>query len=131
MGIDGIGKGGAPPIIPETKSEKSTSLGPTGASQAKETFSVEAPADPKHAAEAAATEAASSSSPLARLCVGEIDVNGYVDLKVDEATHALQGLSPTELADIKKALRDQLSTDPGLADLVRQATGKVPNVPED
>ena len=55
----------------------------------------------------------------------------YVDLKVEQATRSLGGLPAAELAEIKSVLRDQLRTDPGLADLVRTATGKMPSPPED
>jgi len=58
-------------------------------------------------------------------------VNGYVDLKVDEVVKGLKGLSPAEIDDIRKMLRDQMATDPGLADLVRTATGQMPSPPED
>ena len=54
-----------------------------------------------------------------------------VDLKVDEATRSLDGLSPAELDDIKKLLRDQIATDPGLMDLARASTGAIPDVPSD
>jgi hypothetical protein len=128
MGIDRIGKGGAPPVAPETSSpgavEKKGAI--------EKTFSVEKP-DASTSADATsrAAPAEIASSPLARLRAGEIDVNGYVDLQVDEATRNLDGLSSSELDDIRKVLRDQLATDPGLIDLVRQTTGKTPDVPED
>jgi hypothetical protein len=119
MGIDRIGKGGVPPTAPGGVEQK----GP-----AEKAFSVEG-ASPKERVEGA--DAVESSSPLARLRRGEIDVNGYVDAKVAEATHGLQGLSPVELDAIRKVLRDQAATDPALVDLVRQSTGKVPSVPEE
>jgi hypothetical protein len=119
MGIDRIGKGGVPPTAPAGVEQK----GPT-----EKAFSVEAPAPKERALGAAAVD---SSSPLARLRRGEIDVNGYVDAKVAEATHGLEGLSPVELDAIRKVLRDQAATDPALADLVRQSTGKAPSVPEE
>ena len=126
MGIDRIGKGGAPPA-PET--------GSTGGVEKKgavdKPFSVERPDAAKQAAQAGALDATQAASPLARLKAGEIDVNGYVDLKVDEATKDLHGLSPTELSDIKSILRDQMATDPGLSDLVRTATGAIPKPPEE
>lgn len=127
MGIDRIGKGGAPPAAPETQGsgavEKKGSV--------EKAFSVERPDATKQASQADAADAAQGSQALARLRAGEIDVDGYVDLKVDEATRGLEGLSPAELEDIKKVLRDQMSTDPGLADLVRTATGQTPKIPED
>ena len=58
-------------------------------------------------------------------------MNGYVDLKVDEATKSLKGVPAAELAELKDVLRDQLRSDPGLADLVRTATGKSPSPPEE
>jgi hypothetical protein len=126
MGIDRIGKGGAPPATPETQGSASIEKkGPT-----EKTFSVDRP-EATRSARAVAGEAVEASSPLARLRAGEIDVNGYVDLKVDEATRGLEGLSPAELDDIKKVLRDQMSTDPGLTDLVRRAAGEAPDLPEE
>ena len=121
MGIDRIGKGGAG--IPETQGPGA--IEKPGA--VEKPFTVERP---EAATRAAAAEAA-SSTPLARLQAGEIDVNGYVDLKVDEATQGLDGLSPAELDDIKTILRDEMVTDPGLSDLVRTATGQVPQPRED
>jgi hypothetical protein len=122
MGIDGIGKGGGAPLPPEG----------AGAVQPKEAaerpFEVQRGAD---VAPAKQVDQADPTSALSRLRAGEIDAQGYVDLKVDEATAALEGLSPAELDDIKKVLRDQMATDPGLTDLVRAATGQVPKPPED
>lgn len=60
---------------------------------------------------------------------GTIDVNGYLDRKVDEATHALHGLPKHELDVIRHTLRQQLSTDPGLIELVQKATGALPPSP--
>ena len=127
MGIDRIGKGGAPPATPETQGSGSVEKkGPV-----EKTFSVERTEASKQRAEVGATDAADGASALARLRAGEIDVNTYVDLRVDEATKGLEGLSAAELDDIKKVLRDQMATDPALTDLVRTATGKTPDVPED
>ena len=129
MAIDRIGKGGALPGAPEVGA-------PAGADKtgANAPFKVER-SEQTAAADAArrmeGVEAAPAASPLARLRAGEVDVNGYVDLQVDEATKSLKGLPPAELAEIKSVLRDQLRTDPGLADLVRTATGKMPSPPED
>lgn len=124
MAIDRIGKGGALPPPTETGAAG-------GAEKAGAPFKVDraenaAPADP-----ARHVEAAHPTSPLARLRAGEIDVHGYVDLKVDEATRNLEGLPAAQLGEIKSVLRDQLRSDPGLADLVRTATGKMPSPSED
>jgi hypothetical protein len=124
MGIDGIGKGGGLPPTPEA----------AGAGSAQKTGAVETPFKvdrPDQAAQASSVDSAQAAAPLERLRAGEIDVNGYMDLKVDEATRSIQGLPPAELDEIKKALREQLASDPGLTDLVRTATGQMPKPPED
>jgi hypothetical protein len=58
------------------------------------------------------------------LRAGEIDARQYLDAKVEEATAHLQGLPAVELEAIQKALRERLTTDPALLDLVRGATGQ-------
>ena len=65
-------------------------------------------------------------SPLDRFRAGEIDLRGYLDLKVEEATAHLRDLPAAEMDDIKRTLREKLATDPELVSLVRQATGRVP-----
>jgi hypothetical protein len=82
-------------------------------------------------ASAAAAVEPTRAAPLERLRSGEVDVHGYLDLKVDEATAHLKHLPPAELTSIRKMLRDQLSTDPALADLVQQATGHPPTPPDE
>jgi hypothetical protein len=121
MAIDRIGKGGAPPATPEP-----SGVDKKGAVQ--KTFEVQRGEPAKHVD---AAHHVAGTSPLARLRAGEIDVNGYLDLKVDEATAGLKGISPAELDAIKKTLRDQMATDPGLTDLVKTATGHLPTPPED
>ena len=126
--VDRIGKGGPPP--PKTE------IGVGGVDKkgaAERPFQVER-ADPSKAAEAKAPVDAATGptapTPLQRLRAGEIDVNGYVDLKGEEATKNLP-VSPADLEEIKKTLREQMRTDPGLAELVRAATGHMPKPPED
>src|SRR6201991_3175447 len=118
MGIDRIGKGGAPPVTPEAQDSGSSrsidSIEKKG--QVEKAFSVERPDPTTQASQTGAAESVPGSPALARLRAGEIDVNGYVDLKVEEATIGLEGLSAAELDDIKKVLRDQMATDPGLTD---------------
>lgn len=126
MAIDRIGKGAGLPQAPEGAGTG----GATGASKTDATFKVDR-ADAARIGGVDATSAASPLSPLARLRAGEVDVHGYIDLKVDQATSALKGLSTAELDEIKSVLRDQMTSDPGLADLVRTATGKMPTPPED
>jgi hypothetical protein len=116
MGIDGIGKK-APPVP--------GAGGTTGAGRATETggtFEV-----PKAAAATqTAPVEASARSPLDRLKAGEIDLTGYVDAKVHEATAHLGPLPAARLDAIRSALRDRLASDPLLVDLVRTATGHAP-----
>lgn len=127
MGIDGIGKGGgARPPIPASDGKDVGSIG--AAQKPEKAFGVDKAPSTK---DAASVDATSATTPLARLRAGEIDVNGYVDLKVDEATASLKGVPAAELEEIKRVLRDQLRTDPGLVDLVRSATGKAPSPPEE
>lgn len=125
MGIDRIGKGGGMPPTPDAAGgvDKATKTGAV-----EKTFSVDRP---KETAPVAGAESVSAASPLAQLRAGQIDVERYLDLKVDEATRGLDGLPPADLADIKSMLRDQLATDPGLANLVRSATGQIPKPPEE
>lgn len=120
MGIDRIGKGGAPPAAPETQGAGSIDK----KSSVDKTFSVDRTEAARQTAGVAAAETAEGASALERLRAGEIDVNTYVDLKIDAATSNLEGLSPEELADLKDVLREQLITDPGLTDLARTATGR-------
>jgi hypothetical protein len=68
---------------------------------------------------------------LERLRSGEIDLDGYLDLKVQEATGHLGALSPEQLESIRSTLRDRLAADPTLVDLVRTATGRAPKPPHD
>lgn len=119
MGIDRIGKGGAPP---------SPELG--GADKATSTGAVDKPFTAPRTQEAAPIEATQPTSPLAQLQAGAIDVERYLDLRVDEATKSLEGMDALQLAEIKKVLRDQVASDPMLVDLVKSATGKAPTPPE-
>ncbi|MDB4997318.1 MAG: hypothetical protein JWM74_4750 [Myxococcaceae bacterium] len=138
MAIDRIGKGAGLPQAPEGQGAG----GAGGAKKTDATFKVDRPDATRSANEvdatragnveaSAPTSATSPTSPLGRLRAGEVDVHGYIDLKVDQATSALKGLSAAELDEIKSVLRDQMKSDPGLADLVRTATGKMPTPPED
>jgi hypothetical protein len=123
MGIDRIGKGGgATPPIDTTPA----GVGAPRAAEPSRAFRVE-----PSRADAAVPVDAARPSPLDRLRSGEIDMNGYLDLKVDEATTHLGTLPPAELTAVRNMLRDQLATDPALADLVEQATGRPPTPPEE
>ena len=116
MGIDRIGKG-APPVPPKP------AAGPDPARGGEKTFEVW----PANAAGAGAVApvAPKGPGPLDRLRAGEIDLDRYLDLKVDEATAHLHGLRAQEMEGIRTILRDQLAADPALVDLVQQATGQI------
>lgn len=102
--IGGVGARGAP-----------ATTGPTGANKAS--FS-----ETLKSNEAKSTDAAGSATPLERLRAGEIDVNGYVDLRVRDATAHLEGvLSPQDLEKIQEELRDAIENDPDIAALVKGA----------
>ena len=132
MGIDGIGKGGRPPITPDGSSPAGGTSPTSGGKPVDKPFSVDRPASADKAHVAGGVDQTSAASPLARLRAGEIDVNGYMDLKVNEATHGLaSSLKPEQLDEIRRALRDQMATDPQMAELVRMSTGHIPKPPED
>ena len=117
MTIDRIGKpGGLGPA---------SSIVPTPGAAAN--FEVARP----ESAVAAAPSAVVASSSLAQLRSGQLDLEGYLGAKLDKATAHLHGLAPEQLEAIRGALRDQLATDPALADLVTQATGQVAGLPQD
>jgi hypothetical protein len=68
------------------------------------------------------TEKASGTSPLEQLRAGEIDLKGYVDVRVREATAHLEGvLGPEDLAKVQDELRDVIENDPDIAALVKGA----------
>jgi hypothetical protein len=113
MGIDGIGKGtGGLPIggiNPADRSEVGAK--PTGEFKVSAATSAE-PAAP---------------TALDRLRSGELSVEQYLDIQVHEATAHLDGrLQPDQLSFVRDSLREQLSTDPLLVDLVKSATGALP-----
>jgi len=116
MSIDRIGKKG-PPTPPPSGDVKSSAYPP----QATRTFEA-SKAEP--AIQAGPVEAPRAA--LERLRAGEIDLNGYVDMKVHEATLHLAALPAGELEKLRSALRDRLAGDPGLVELVRKATGAMP-----
>src|SRR5262245_46933396 len=107
MGIDGIGKGGAPP--PAGGIDRSTSPSATEIGSSTE-FKV---------GKTAAVEAAGSVS-LDQVRSGAISVSQYLDLKVNESTaHLVDRLNAEQLSFIRQSLREQLSSDPALVDLVK------------
>jgi len=114
MSIDRIGKG--PNIAPPTTNEV-TGPKPAGTG---EVFRV------------TRTEKAEATSLVDRVRSGELTVEQYLDLRVNEATSHLDGrLSPDQLAFVRNSLREQLATDPVLVELVRGVTGAVPPPPRE
>jgi len=111
MGIDPIGKTGGPGgIAPSALGGVENVSGP-------EEFSIQ------NAEKASDIDAA---SPLERLRAGEIDVNRYLDARVEQATaHLVNRVDGDKLAFIRSTLRAQLEQDPALADLVQRATSSV------
>jgi hypothetical protein len=123
MGIDGIGKK-APPGAPPAAG----TAGATRAQQTGKSFEVD-PSDKSGAAARADEVKATAPTPLERLRAGEIDVRGYVDAKVQEATAHLGPMPPEKLEQIRATLRDRIGSDPLLVELVKKATGHLPPPP--
>jgi hypothetical protein len=70
---------------------------------------------------------AEGSEALQAVKRGELGLEQYLDQRVTEAVRHLEArLSPDELGFVKQTLREQLSTDPVLMELVRRATGSLP-----
>ena len=58
---------------------------------------------------------------------GEVQLDAYLDVRVQDAVGHLEGkLSPEQLEFVKEELREQLRSDPVLMELVRRATGQLP-----
>lgn len=121
MAIDRIGKSTPPPPEPS---------GPSHAREAARPFQP-SPASAATPPPAAAEATLAALEPLERLRSGQVDLHGYLNIKVDEATAHLSALPPVELDAIRASLRDRLATDPALVDLVRTATGEVPPPSDD
>jgi len=120
MGIDRIGSKG-PPALPLEQAR-----GPSSVAETSRPFEVtKAGQSPKVGAVDVPT------TSLDRLRSGEIDLNGYLDEKVNEATAHLVDLPGDQLEGIRGALRDRMASDPTLVDLVRVATGSSPQPPQD
>jgi hypothetical protein len=67
-----------------------------------------------------------SSALFARFERGELSVEEYLDARASEAVAPYEGKLPAgRLAWLKGMLREQLETDPVLAERVRQATERV------
>jgi hypothetical protein len=115
MGIDGIGK------LPPGGAGIGGVDGVSGADAARpaEAFSL----DPS----SAAAPSSRVSAALSSLQRGELTLDQYLDGRVTDATSHLTGkLSPDQLEFVKQSLREQISTDPVLVELVQRTTGSAP-----
>ena len=69
--------------------------------------------------------AATGRDIYAKFKSGELDINGYIEARID---HAMAHLSSTTSAarteEIRAVLRNTIETDPGLIDLVERVTGQ-------
>jgi hypothetical protein len=109
MGIDGIGKPGA---------GAQTELGSVGGSTPvgeAEAFRLEGGPN--------VSEPLSGSEALGQLQRGEITVEEYLEGRLEQAVSPLaQQLSGEQLQFVREMLRDQLTHDPVLVELVRRTT---------
>jgi len=109
MSIDGIGKrGGVTPgasVPGAAPAQKAFEVGGAGAVTAPDA-------------------AASGSDAFAALERGEINVDQYLNARVESAVSPLLSrLSPEQLDFVRAELRSALQTDPVLVELVRKTTG--------
>jgi len=66
-----------------------------------------------------------SKRGLLRLRNGEITIAEYLDVRADVAIgHLTQFLTAAELQSVRNTIREQLTTDPVVLELVRRATGQ-------
>jgi hypothetical protein len=67
---------------------------------------------------------AAPSDMLQRLSRGEISVDDYLEWQVERSVdHVRQLIGPEQLEIVKQTLREQLATDPVLAEYVSKTTG--------
>ena len=122
MSIDGIGK---PP-----GASIGGASGSSGVSDLSRAEAARAPAEPfsvEGGAKVGASSGPSASAELSSLQRGELSLDQYLDSRVGAATEHLAGkLSPDQLAFVKQSLREQMSTDPVLVELVQRTTGSAP-----
>jgi hypothetical protein len=70
--------------------------------------------------------ARTESGPLERFRAGEIDLEAYLDLKVQAAMSHLEGLTPGQRDDARAILRAEIATEPALRELLLRATRREP-----
>ena len=115
MGVDGIGSGGRP--LP---SAAGVGGGELGAARGVEAGAAEG-------TEGATSAPGTTSTLLEQLRRGEIDLDRYLDLQVNDAmSHVSRALPAAQLDFIRETLREQIASDPVLVELVRRATGSTP-----
>jgi len=126
VGIDRIGKGGGVP--PEALAPKDGAIRKPAVGSDTPRFDIGARAPLATPGVTAATAATGvkPSAALEGVRAGTLDVKGYVDAKVQEATAHLTHLSPTQLGVVRDVVRQQVLSDPHLAELVQHATGSPP-----
>ena len=131
MSIDRIGKGPGAPPPPQGPTSTTNERG--GTFQVDATRPATAVTPGAGASGAGASGAAGGAravagpSPAEQVRRGEMSVDQYLDLRVQEATRHLDGkLSAGDLTRVQQTLRTQLAQDPFLRDLVTSATGQVP-----
>lgn len=114
MSIDRIGKGPGGVQGPPGSGQ----AGPVGGTGAKRAFEVGSAKGPEQVA---------GPGPAERVRSGELSLEGYLDLRAEEATRHLEGkLGASDLNAIRSVLKDQLRNDPALREMVKAATGSLP-----
>jgi hypothetical protein len=109
MGIDPVGKSSGAGIAPASVSSADAPVNV----DAPEEFST----DVQEASEVKRT------SLVDQLRGGEIDLETYLNMRVDQATAHLAGyLDEERLANVQSTLRTQIEEDPALIELVKKAT---------
>lgn len=65
------------------------------------------------------------SEALRKLRNHEIGIEEYLDIRADGAVaHLTKLLTPSELRAVRDTIREQLTTDPVLIELIQRATGR-------
>jgi hypothetical protein len=112
--------------IHKSHSQPPTS-GPEGAESARGKPAAEAFAVDK----GARAEGAKALSPAEQVRSGQMDLNTYLETRVQEATRHLEGKAPKAVIEqVQGVLREQLAHDPALQEMVREATGHAPSTDE-
>jgi hypothetical protein len=118
MAVDGIGGAGSKPVF---------GVGPGAPAAAGE---VDAPvaAGVEGSTSTTSAESVGATTPLEQLQRGEIDVEHYLDVRVDSAVRPFEGrVSDAQLEFMKDSLRDALSNDPVVVELLRRTTSAIPS----